>query len=403
MRHQSVDVAIVGAGPAGSCAARDLALAGLHVALLERETLPRYKTCGGGLVGRALRAMPPAVAGVVERECFEAELHASGEAITVSRPTPLVAMAMRDRLDHRLARAAAEAGAELVSPCAVRSVVREGERLRLSTSRGQLRARYLVAADGATGRVAGMLGFEDGRHLVPALEAEVRMDAGTRGRLGLRARFDFGAVAHGYGWVFPKGEHLSVGVLSMRRGPVRLPATLDRYYDHLELPRPVDDERHGYVIPLHPRRGRLAEHRVLLAGDAAGLADPVTAEGISHAVLSGRLAAKALVETRLAPGKAEVRYERLLAHEVLTELRVSRALARLFYGPAWLRDVVVRRWGAGLAESLADVFEGRRSYRTLLGGPPGALLARIGRGAGPTRTPVSAPPRMGRSRWTESR
>lgn len=367
--RRDVDVAVVGAGPAGSTAARELALAGVRVALLEREALPRYKTCGGGLVERARRALPGTVSDVVERECGAAELHAGGERLRVARDSPLVSMVMRDRLDHLLAEAAREAGAGLLERCPVTEATRERGRIRLAAGTGSVRARFVVAADGATGRTAARLGFSDGRYLVPALEAEVRFPESVDRWPGRVARFDFGAIAHGYAWVFPKAGHLSIGVLSMRRGSLRLPAVLERYRTSLGLPPPESVECHGYVIPVRPRSDSLARDGVLVAGDAAGLADPATAEGISHAVRSGRLAARAVIEADGEPGRTEERYRELVGAEILPELRRARWLARLFYGPGWLRDEVFRRWGDGLARALADVFDGRRSYADLVAAP----------------------------------
>lgn len=380
MRGQQVDVAVVGAGPAGATAARSLAEAGVRVALIERESLPRYKTCGGGLVGRALGGMPQAVAVVVERACCRAHLHAADAPITIARPAPLVSMVMRDRLDHFLAERARVAGATLRVSSGVESVAREEDGLRLEAGSTTLRTRFLIAADGATGRMAEQLGFRDGRRLVPALEAEIRPGAGAPRRLWSEARFDFGIMPHGYAWVFPKDDHLSIGVLSMRRGSVGLPAALERYYRFLEIEPGGSEARHGYVIPVRPRRGVLARDRVFLVGDAAGLADPVTGEGISHAVLSGRLAAEALLASDLTSGAAEARYRILLRRQVLPELWRARLLARAFYGPSRLRNALFRRWGRPLGEALASVFDGRSSYREMFGAPVRRLLT------GPTRS-----------------
>jgi geranylgeranyl reductase family protein len=369
MRSHDVDVAVVGAGPAGATAAGELARSGVRVALLEREPLPRYKTCGGGLAGRALRALPARVRDVVERECFACELRASDDHLTVSDDAPLISRVMRDRLDFLLAQAAHEAGARLLAPCPVETVTTEAGGLQLKTGRGTLTTRFLVLAEGATGRLASQLGFPDGRRLIPALEAEVRVDPCSERLLGRTARFDFGSIPHGYGWVFPKKDHLSIGILSMRRGSVRLPAALERFYDFLGITQPQGEERHGYVIPVRPRTGPPARDGVLVVGDAAGFVDPVTAEGISHAVLSGQLAARALLRSKLEPGRAEALYVALAKEEILPELRCSRWLARLFYGPVGLRDAIFRRWGQELANALAGVFGGRSSYRELLPGP----------------------------------
>src|SRR5213083_1246909 len=261
------DVAVVGAGPAGATAALTLARRGLSVALLERDALPRYKTCGGGLVGRALALLPPGVEQVLERRCGQADLH----LLDVNQRY----RATRDRLDHALASAAAGAGAALRAPCAVTGVTLEPRHVRLDTNTGPVTAAFVIAADGATGEVARLAGWGDGRHLIPALEYEARVDDATLDRFARVPRFDVGTVPYGYAWVFPKTAHLSVGVLTPHRGAINLHGQLEEYLRVIGL-APQSMERHGFVIPVRPRAGPLARERMLLVGDAAGFADPVT-------------------------------------------------------------------------------------------------------------------------------
>src|SRR4029077_12354051 len=132
------DVAVVGSGPAGATAARSLAGRGLKVALLEREALPRYKTCGGGLVARAFDILPPEVRGVVEHHCEIAELHLLDRDMhfRAVRTPAFISMTMRDRLDHTLATAAVASGAELRAPCQVTGLRPERAGIRLDTDRG---------------------------------------------------------------------------------------------------------------------------------------------------------------------------------------------------------------------------------------------------------------------------
>src|SRR5438046_2786036 len=151
------DVAVVGAGPAGATAALTLARRGLSVALLERDALPRYKTCGGGLVGRALALLPTEVERVVERRCGQADLHLLDvyqhyRATRDPPSAPIVATTMRERLDHVLASAAAGAGAALRAPCAVTGVTLEPRHVRLDTNTGPVTAAFVIAADDAPGR-----------------------------------------------------------------------------------------------------------------------------------------------------------------------------------------------------------------------------------------------------------
>jgi len=373
------DVAVVGAGPAGATAALALARRGLSVALLERDALPRYKTCGGGLVGRALALLPPEVERVLERRCGQADLHLLDvnqryRATRDPPSAPIVATTMRERLDHVLASAAAGAGAALRAPCAVTGVTLEPRHVRLDTNTGPVTAAFVIAADGATGEVARLAGWGDGRHLIPALEYEARVDDATLDRFARVPRFDVGTVPYGYAWVFPKTAHLSVGVLTTHRGAINLNGQLEQYLRVIGL-APQSMERHGFVIPVRPRAGPLARERMLLVGDAAGFADPVTAEGISFAAQSGKLAADAIVASELDPPRARAGYHAAL-RPMLAELRVARMLARLLYEHPRPRRWVFRRVGQRLVEAITDVFMGARTYRGSLAGLAAALALR---------------------------
>lgn len=362
---------MVGSGPAGATAARRLAEGGLRVVLLERESLPRYKTCGGGLVARAFELLPKEVNGVVERDCAVAELHLLDRDLhfRAERRTRVVAMTMRDRLDHSLATAAVAAGAELRAPCRVTGMNAERMGVRLDTDHTPIQARFVIAADGANSDVARLAGWNDGRHLIPALEYEMQVDDATLERFARAPRFDVGLVPYGYAWVFPKATHLSVGVLTGRRGPINLHRHLEEYLGAIGLvPRSV--ERHGFVIPIRPRGGPLSRGRVLLTGDAAGLADPLTAEGISLAARSGQLAADAIHRAwNVGPDPARVRaaYTGLL-RPMLADLRAGRWLARLLYDHPRARAWIFRRMGQRVVDAITDVFLGVRTYRGSLAG-----------------------------------
>lgn len=383
-REVEFDVAVVGAGPAGASAAHALAAGGARVVLLERETLPRHKTCGGGLVGRALRFLPFSVESVVERSCHAAVVSIlDGDLeVTVRRATPLIAMTMRDRFDAFLVENARAAGAEVVPGREVRDVRAEDGHVALSTAEGTVRGRFLVAADGALGTVARKAGWTERAHLIPALESELAVPDAVFDRYRDVARFDFGLVPHGYAWVFPKARHLSVGVLTTRRGAVNLHRALDDYRARLGLEDAGEEARHGFVIPIVPRRGDPGRGRVLLTGDVAGLADPVTAEGISHAIRSGQLAARAILEAGPDPEAVVGAYRAALRSEILDDLRVGRWLGRILYDFPALRLRILRRWGDSLARAMADVFAGERDYRQVVGRllPLPGLGRRRGRG-----------------------
>jgi geranylgeranyl reductase family protein len=366
------DVAVVGGGPAGACAARGLAEAGRRVVLLEKHALPRYKTCGGGLVGRALAGLPPAVRAavesvVVERSCHTAELHLREEHLRFAtrRRRPVIAMVMRDRFDAALVAAAEKAGAEVRTQCEVRDVTLRHDRVELATPAGPVMARFVVAADGATSLTARKAGWGEPRRCASALEAEVSVSGADFTRLAGAARFDFGVIPAGYGWVFPKGTHLSIGVASTWRGGVNLHASLARYLEALGLGRLEHIEKHGFLIPLVPRREGVMRGRVLLVGDAAGLADPLTGEGISAAIESGTLAARVIHDANGEPAQLAARYEHAL-DALRRELRIGRLLGWITYDLPRVRGWVFRTCGQTVSEGVTDILMGERTYASIM-------------------------------------
>ena len=365
------DVAVVGAGPGGSAAALALSRGGLRVAILEKAVPPRYKTCGGGLLGRTLELLPLDLRAVVERECFSAELHHHGPALSFAtqRERPVVSMVMRDRFYHLITAAAQDAGAKLLAGAAVLEVVRGADAVELRTKAGAITARLVIAADGVGSVVARQSGLAELRHVIPALECEVSVDAARFEKLRHAARFDFGLTPHGYAWVFPKREHLSIGVLTTRRGSCNLNDEYARYLAHLGLTGPLLEERHGFMLPIRPRAGLFDTPRIFPIGDAAGLADPLTAEGISAAILSGQLAAAAILASGLDEAAARRAYRARMQATLLPELRIARVLARIIYDFPRVRSGLLTRHGQRLSERLTDIVMGQTGYRETIRQP----------------------------------
>ena len=361
------DVIVVGSGPAGACAAWRLAQAGMAVAVLEKTALPRYKTCGGGIVGRAMQALPMDMRHAVEQDCHTSQLNfiPAGLSFTTHRQTPIVAMTMRSRFDWALLSAAQAAGAAVHQQCAVEQVSFHGDFVTVVTNAGSMRAKFVVAADGAFSTVARKIGLEDGRVLIPALEYEVTIPQDRLDRFHGTARFDFGLLPHGYAWAFPKQQHLSIGVLSMTSRASDLKSSMARYLDLLGCGSATQVEQHGFVIPISPRRGPFADKRILMVGDTAGFADPVTGEGISFAIRSGLMAAQALIDNHLVEESVGNAYSRALAETILPELRTGRWLARLLYHFPRIRSWSFTRHGQRLCEAVTDVMTGKRTYRDL--------------------------------------
>jgi geranylgeranyl reductase family protein len=297
------DVIVVGAGPAGSTCAYRLASAGASVLLVDRARFPRDKPCGGGVTGRAARLLPFSLAPVVEDTVTSVRMRLRyGSWFERGEGAPLVLMTQRLRLDAYLVERAVSAGAELREGIKVESVQTNDRGVDVTAGDERLRAAAVVGADGVNGICARSLGLGGNQAVGVALEGNVpfeRLGEGYRGR----AVLELGVVPGGYGWVFPKGDHANVGIGGWEREAPGLRGHLSA----LCAAHGVDVEDlegvRGYRLPLRSPRSTLARGRAAVIGDAAGLVDPVSGDGMFEAFLSGELAAEATLD--LLAGEAE--------------------------------------------------------------------------------------------------
>ena len=357
------DVAIVGSGPAGASAALKLAENNLSVVILEKETLPRYKTCGGGFAYRGRREMPFDVSSVVEREFYKLDVFFGKEEIhfTPERDQPIISMVMRDKFDNLLVEKAKEKGAEVYDNHKLTGLS-FNENITLHTSGGDITSKFVIAADGALSPTAKFAGWKETRYLIPALEYEVEVLPEDFDRLSKQVRLDFDAVPLGYGWSFPKKNHLSIGVASARRTKINLKKHYKKYLETLNIKEVVKEKLHGFQIPLTTRKDGFVKKNVFLTGDAAGFADPLSAEGISNAIISGNLAAKSIIESESDSEKAALLYEEKLQESLLPELKVGVFLSKLFYENKLMRNLLIKKYGVRVCEAMTDVLMGDRAY-----------------------------------------
>jgi len=365
------DVAVVGSGPAGAMAAFCLAKKGVRVAVLEKSTLPRYKPCGSGIVRKAMQILPVGVSEIIERECHRVELnfiphHLHFAAI---RKQPIIFMTMRDKFDYHLVLAAQAAGANIFQKCRVADVVCKVDLIELMTNKGQLQTRFVVGADGVLSTVAKKSGWRETRNLIPAIESEMIVSQEEMDRFCHSARFDFGLFPGGYGWVFPKKTHLSVGVLSMRKNRVGLHDMMGTYLKALGIAPSKQSKRYGYLIPVTPRNDAFMKGRVLLAGDAAGFANPITGEGISFALLSGQTAAHALLDGAFRKSRVKNIFESEIKKKILSELHIAHIFSKLVYRYPRFFRLLFRFHGQKFVESVTDIEMGKTTYRCLATDP----------------------------------
>ena len=342
------DAIVVGAGPAGSTAAYRLARAGARVLLLDRERFPRDKPCGGGLTYRAVRELPVTVDPVVEDTVRRFQLGFRYRSrFERSSETPLILMTQRRRLDAYLAERAAEAGADFRDGVRATAVERDEGGATVRFGAAAARAGVVIGADGVNGLTARALGVPPGRGHGVALEGNVSHVHAREDFRG-RAVVELATIPGGYAWVFPKGDHVNVGVGGWESEGRRLREHLERACERYGLAADRLEAVRGYRLPMRAPGDAAVRGRVLLAGDAAGLVDPLSGDGMYEAFVSARLASEATLQ--LLDGRAESleaygrRLEAALGRTLAASWKAKRALERfprLVYGVARLPLV----WG----------------------------------------------------------
>ncbi len=305
---------VVGAGPAGAMAGRRLALLGRRVLLLERDPLPRYKPCGGGLTPKTVMRLPFPISEVPHLRVDRIDFRLRGESpVSWDLPDEFpFYMVMRTDLDNLLVQSATAAGVELRAGEPVRQLHQTGKGFVVRTDEARYVAPFIIGADGATGSVRRFLGIERRSEQGVALECELEVPEDLYNSYRHAALFDVEAAPEGYGWVFPKRSHLSVGLGSMRPNGLDLRARLKQFLLHYELATPATMASlpvYTHPLPLANPGERVRAGNALLVGDAAAVADGFAGEGICYAIVSGELAARAVSRALDGDVAALDRYE----------------------------------------------------------------------------------------------
>ena len=361
------DVIVVGTGPAGSVLAYLLAKRGLDVLILERATLPRYKSCGGGVTWKAMQNLPFDASAVFEQKAVGGIVtYAGQQLLKVEVGWPVAWLVMRDRFDHYLVQQAVNAGAHLLEGINVVNVEDRVDRVVVTTNEGELEAQLLAGADGVNSIVARSVGLMPNREVGVALEAELAVSPASLEQQGAYATFDFGTMLGGYGWIFPKHDHLSVGIFKAIPGKAtELKKALEKFIASEAV---LLDTRilhlQGHQIPLGGRTQTLHKGRVLLVGDAANLADPWMGEGISYAVVSARLAAEQMYYALESKQIDLSGYTNLINASITPQLLYARLFARVVYAlPEVCSDLLSK--SPYMQQVVFDVIRGDRSFREM--------------------------------------
>jgi geranylgeranyl reductase family protein len=327
------DVIVVGGGPAGATAARTLAAAGARVRLLDRARFPRNKPCGGAVSMRALQRfphLPDALARISTHRLSKLYLEApSGEGVTIRSHAPAALMVRRIEFDALLLSLAREAGAVVVEGAEVTRARETVPGVWLQARDGRtFEAPLVIAADGVNSATARRLGLNPGwpadRVALDMMEETPVAELRSTDPDTLWVAYGYRG-SEGYAYVFPKAAHVNVGIgylLDYYRTTVEAhPWTLQQAFTGTLCGRGVLAGRSRrehftpFLLPVGGPLRRTASRRVMLAGDAGGFVNGITAEGIFYAMVTGELAARAALagDTRS--------YEQAWKREIGLELR----------------------------------------------------------------------------------
>lgn len=367
--YHKFDVVVVGAGPSGSVLSRDLAMQGVSVLVLDKKKFPRKKPCAGGLTRRAMHALSVDIDDVVEDHTRTAKIFIDNRPIFHQTfDTPIIGMVRREQFDHFLINKATSAGAEFWEDTSFKSVSGKSGNLTIETSKGRIQSRFLVAADGVKSRVVKQLGLKINCDFMTAVEAEVypRDTRILENFLGT-AHYDFGVIPEGYGWIFPKKDHLNIGILSISKKVRGYKHHFESYIklkDILSGSDVIDYRRH--LIPFRSDRHNVFANQLGLAiGDATGYTDPLTGEGIYYAVQSARLAASALMEALNRGDNDLAVYNKTIKKEFHTDLKYANILAFILYKIPSFSYRLLESHSERFGKAQVDIISGKASYTSL--------------------------------------
>ncbi|MCL5772859.1 MAG: geranylgeranyl reductase family protein [Firmicutes bacterium] len=324
------DVIVAGMGPAGSTAGYYLSKAGLKVLALEKEKLPRYKPCGGGLTTKTVEALDFGVS-----ELFLDTIHGGiftfkDKALKLMCDMPYAYTVNRREFDYFLTGKAKEAGAKIIDEERMTKIGKKDSHILVETVRGTYEGKYLLGADGVNSVAANFLYPKVKRKILAALESDVKAPADRIETLRGLFQIDFGSIPLGYSWIFPKKNYFSIGSAGMGKSAKKIKEFYKQFIDAQKILNGIEiDKAHGCTLPMpYSQNVKLAKDRVFLLGDAGCLVNPFTGEGIYFAVESGKTAAGTLINHWDNP-KAESLYDKAIKEKFYFEFKWAHRLMRL--------------------------------------------------------------------------
>lgn len=328
------DLIIIGGGPSGSAAGRIAGNLGLNTLLIEKQTFPRYKPCGGAFSEQAMSYLDFEVPEYIhERNIFGARVHYRGHVIERHKDYRIATIITRSVLDNYLLQKAKEASIEIKMGEKVENLKERTDNVEVYTNQSKYASKFAVIAEGAQGRLKYLVRRKDKKDAFGiAVVAEIEKDNSTIDNYIYDAiDIHFDLIKMGYGWIFPHEKYFSVGIGGLAKN---LPKPLDTMRQFLA--------RHGFngdykfkahLLPTGGIKRKLVTSRIVLCGDSAGFVDPFYGEGIAYAIRSGQIAAEVISRIVLRSNRVDTltNYESICNEEFGKNLKYSLFLTKLMH------------------------------------------------------------------------
>ncbi len=320
------DVVIIGAGPAGTAAAYDLLEKGLKILILDKYDFPRKKACAGGITPKGYNLFRYDISSVVRRVCKSIKINPSNKKhFFIKNDKPLCYMTKREELDAFSLNKCIQAGAKFKVIDKILSINETTSNVEVRTKNENFKTSFLIGADGANSKVRRFVTDKKFYQNQFAIEADLKVNDPSK----FKMEFDFSQSKHGYYWIFPKDDHVNIGVYSTRGKQSLHVKNLYTYASEISDTNSLTALK-GYPICTGGFRYFQSAKRILLAGDAAGLGERLLGEGIYFAIKSGQDAAQSIIESFQSLSSATQIYGTKLK-SIQNDLKIFNFSSRFFY------------------------------------------------------------------------
>jgi len=330
------DVIIIGCGPAGSNAGYFLSKEGLNILAIDKAQFPRLKVCAGGLPYH-ITEYNFEIEDIIQRKCDKTIFtYKSKDKVEIAFNNFTIDMVMRKDFDYYLLQRAKKVGLKIRESEQFIKGRFNNDLIEIETNKNNYKTKYLIGADGALSAVNKEFQIIKNKIFGITLNSEIEVNDKILERINNNIYVDIGNVENGYFWIFPKKEHLSVGIGSTNYKYKNLKKLFFKILKDFNLTekniKKINDLK-GWILPFYTINNKVEKYNcgnVLIAGDAANLVDSLSGEGIYYALKSGELAAIAILQTEKKENYID-NYNNLLKDKIINNLIYSEKFANLFF------------------------------------------------------------------------